>query len=94
MKQCGKWGKIDVPAFHPCITASQANGRCKNELRLKASQVGALVRISRDLFEPLLAPTQRNNYTDLRADIGWRAWLAHIKVYNALTARTFTRAQA
>ena len=91
MKASGRWGKIDLPDIHPLITESKASGRVKHELRVKAAQVHTLFRISEDLFGPILdeASTGEINY---RHDIGWRSWLAHIKVFNAMCAKTFTRA--
>lgn len=75
---------IDLPEFHPCIIESDDNGECKNKLRLKAAQVHTFMRISEELIKPLLGAHVN--------DIGWRAWLAHVKYFNSMMAYSFTHA--
>jgi len=75
---------IDVPYFHPSILESDENGFRKNKLRLKAAQVHTFIRISRELIGPLLG-THTN-------DIGWKAWMAHVRYFNSMMEPSFTRA--
>ena len=75
--------EIDLPTFHPCITASDDMGHVKNKLRLKAAQVHVFMRISQELITPLLGAHVN--------DPTWQAWLAHVKYFNSMMASSFTR---